>query len=163
MAKYGCVRTDNMSGTTLGKNLISGKFIVNDEEKEIENGNIVLVGDLLDGEREVRSLSTPEASSPLNKLAVVASEEVVKSKSYNALSEFVNEAGDIIRCYKLINGDLFSVTAEALDGEPAVGYVVEAQAGTKMAVKESATEGSTVIGKILAVEGEWYLIEVTAE
>lgn len=157
MAKYGCVRTDNMSGTTLGKNLVSG---IVTPEAQIENGNIVKVGDLMEGEREVRTLSTPAANTPLRDLAVVASEEVVKSRTYNTLDEFVNEKGDIVRCYRLITGDLFSVTAEALDGEGSVGKFVEAQAGTKMKVVDSQGE-NTCIGKIIAVEGEWFVIEVS--
>lgn len=156
MAKYGCVRTDNMSGTTLGKNLVSGKMV---PDAEIENGNIVKVGDLMEGEREVRKLEIPASNTALRDLAVVASEEVVSSRTYNTLDEFVNEAGAIVRCYRLIAGDLFSVTAEALDGEGAVGKYVEAQTGTKMKVVDAQGE-NTCIGKIIAVEGEWYVIEV---
>ena len=93
MAKYACVRTDNMSGTVLGKNLVSAKF-----DSEIENGNIVVIGGLLEGEREVREATTPAADSELRNLALVASEEVVKEKGKNTLAEFRTEEGDIIRC-----------------------------------------------------------------
>lgn len=155
MAKYACVRTDNMSGTTLGKNLVSAKY-----EGAIENGNIVVIGDLLEGEREVRKATTPAVNSALRNLALVATPEVVKEKAYHTLAEFKNEDGDIIRAYRLISGDMFSVTAEALDGTAEVGSVVEAQASTKMKVVAEATEGSTVIGKVIALEGEWIVIEV---
>lgn len=155
MAKYACVRTDNMSGTVLGKNLVSAKF-----DGEIENGNIVVIGGLLEGEREVREATTPAADSELRNLALVASEEVVKEKGKNTLAEFRNEEGDIIRCYRLVSGDIFSVTAEALTGTAEVDSIVEAQASTKMKVVATATEGSTVIGKVIAIEGEWIVIEV---
>lgn len=153
--KYGCVRTDNMSGTVHGKDLVSLKF-----DKEIENGNIVEVGALLEDEREVREAKVPTASTELRNLAVIASEEVVKDKAYNNLAEFINEAGDILRGYRLVSRDIFSVTAEALDGEAKVGSVVEAQANTKMKVVDAATSGSTQIGTIIAVEDDWYVIEV---
>ena len=155
-----CVRTDNMSGTVLGKDLVSAKYKVSTTETAIENGNIVAIGDLLTGEREVRLASTPAANSSLDVLALVASEEIVKDKQYNSLGDFENKAGDIIRCYRLRKGDIFSVTAEALDGEASVGKYVEAQAGTKLKVVSAITEGSTKVGTVIAVEGIWYVIEV---
>ena len=155
MAKYACVRTDNMSGTTLGKNLVSVKF-----DGEIENGNIVVIGSLVSGEREVRTATTPAANSALRDLALIAAPEVVKDKKYNSLAEFINQKGDIVRAYRLVSGDIFSVTAEALAGTAVVGSVIEAQAATKMKAVESLTTGSTKIGTVLAIEGEWIGIEV---
>ena len=49
-------------------------------------------------------------------------------------------------------GQVFSATAEAFNTTPTIGDTVEAQAGTKMKVVASATQGSTVIGKIVDVE-----------
>lgn len=155
MAKYACVRTDNMSGTTLGKNLVSVKF-----DGEIENGNIVVIGSLVSGEREVRTATTPAANSALRDLALIAAPEVVKDKKYNSLAEFINQKGDIVRAYRLVSGDIFSVTAEALAGTAAVGSVIEAQASTKMKAVETLTQGSTKIGTVIAIEGEWIVIEV---
>lgn len=155
MAKYACVRTDNMSGTTLGKNLVSVKF-----DGEIENGNIVVIGSLVSGEREVRTATTPAANSALRDLALIAAPEVVKDKKYNSLAEFINQKGDIVRAYRLVSGDIFSVTAEALAGTAVVGSVIEAQAATKMKAVESLTTGSTKIGTVIAIEGEWIVIEV---
>lgn len=164
MIKYACVRTDNMSGTVNGKDLVSLKYEVSSKEAPIENGNIVVVGDLLTGEREVRKATAPTAAAALDTLALVASEEVVKTKQYNTLADFRNEAGDIIRGYRLNKHDIFSVTKEALNiGESvtvAVGSIVEAMAGTKMNVVASLTSGSTKIGKIIAIEDGWYVIEV---
>ena len=49
---YACVRTDNMSGTTIGKDLVSLKYFDGeDKEAAIENGSVVLVGAYLDGQR----------------------------------------------------------------------------------------------------------------
>lgn len=170
---HACVRTDNMSGTIVGKDLASAKFYASEQEAAIENGNIVTLGGYLDGEREVRKATAPAALTALRDLYLVASPEVIKDKDYFALGDFINEAGSIIRCYRLTSGDIFSVTKEALDGEAKLNYVVEAQASTKMAVKESAsvsegepdgegepTSTATLIGKVVALEDEWIVIEV---
>lgn len=157
---YAYVRTDNMSGTTVAKDLVSAKFYSAEKEAAIENGNIVTVGDYIEGEREVRKATAPTATTKLRDLYLVATPEVVKSKDYYGLGDFINEAGDIIRCYRFTSGDIFSVTAEAVDGEAADGKYMVAQAGTKMKVEDSAEGGSTVIGKIVAIEDEYIVVEV---
>lgn len=159
---YACVRTDNMSGTVNGKDLVSLKFMVGETEAPIENGNIVLVGDHLEGEREVRKATAPSKSADVYKCALVASEEVVKSKSRNTLAEFRNEAGDIARGYRLVANDTFSVTAEAFaDGAALeVGATVELTDSTKLSAVAEATGAASVVGKIVLIENEWYVIEV---
>lgn len=157
---YAYVRTDNMSGTTLGKDLASAKYYESEAEKAIENGHIVTLGDYLSGERELRKATAPTATTKLRDLYLVASPEVVKDKTYYGLGDFINEAGSAIRCYRLTPGDVFSVTANALDGEAAVGSYVVAQASTKMSVAASAEGQATVIGKIMAIENEYIVIEV---
>lgn len=47
---YAYVRTDNMSGTTVAKDLASAKFYNGSVEADIENGNVVTLGAYLDGE-----------------------------------------------------------------------------------------------------------------
>lgn len=157
MEKYAIVRTDNMSGTYVGKDLVSLRA-----DKDIENGSVVVVGALEEGEREVRTMADMAATSKLSELAVIAGVEVIKDKKYNALSEFINETGDIVRGYRLVSKDLFSVTKEAFkDGAKlAVGNIVECAAGRKMNAVASATASTTAIGKIIAIEGEYYVIEV---
>lgn len=169
---YACFRSDNMSGTTDGKYLVSVKFYAganNDTPTAIENGNLVVVGDYLTGEREVRKATTPAANTPLELLAVIGSEEIVKGKKYNSINEFKNEAGATCRAYRLPLFDTFSVTAEALNIGSGVTVTagstfVEAYAGTKFNVVNTITEGSTKIGKIIDIETigntTWYTIEV---
>ena len=161
MEKYACVRTDNMSGTIMAKDLLSLRY-----NEDIENGNVLEIGGLEEGEREVREGKTPTASSELGKIALVASEEVVKDKSFAPVASFKNIKGDIIRGYRLTPGDIFSVTIEALncasDYEVTVGTVIELMEGTKLNAVASATEGSTVVGEIIAIEDEGYVIEVNA-
>ena len=161
MAKYACFRSDNMSGTTLGKNLVAIKYRPDGDDVAIENGNIVAVGGFIAGEQDVRVGTTPAEDTPLKDLAVMGAPEVDKTKDYNTVDEFVNKAGVAARAYRLVSHDQYSVTAEALnaDDEIAVGDVVEAQASTKASVVKAAT-GATVIGHVIAIEGEWIVIEV---
>lgn len=159
---YACVRTDNMAGTTLGKDLVSLRFYdAAEKEAAIENGSVVLVGAYLEGQREVRKATAVAADSKLSDVALIASEEVVKTKSHNNLNEFINEAGSNARGYRLTSKDAFAVTKEAfVDATAAkVGAVVELAAGTKFSAVDSAS-GATKVGTITAVEGIWYVVEV---
>ena len=160
MGTYACVRTDNMSGTVEGKNLVSLKY-----EGAIENGNIVAIGAYVEGEREVRTATAPEKNTPLRDLALIATPEVIKSKTYYGLSEYINEEGTILRGYRLTPKDYFSVTKEAFDegatDQLKVGGVVEVKEGsTKLNAVASATEETTTIGTIVRVEDQWYVVEV---
>lgn len=55
MAKYGVVRTDNMTGTDVRSELVSVKYMGTGKNTatEIENGSVLKASDLMDGEREV--------------------------------------------------------------------------------------------------------------
>jgi len=158
---YAKVRTDNMAGTINPEHLVSAKFYdASDAATAIENGNIVTIGDFLDGEREIRKATAPTAATTLRNLYVVATPEAIKDKDYYSLTDFINKADTPIRCYRLTPGASFSVSKEALDGTPAKGSIVEAQDGTKMKVVTDATSGSTTIGTIMRVEGDYYVIEI---
>ena len=155
---YACVRTDNMSGTVEGKNLVSLRY-----DGDIENGSIVSIGAFVSGEREVRIATAPSADASLRDLALVATPEVIKNKNYYGLSDFINERGTLIRGYRLTPRDVFSVTRQAFGNAEnlTVGAAVELDGGsTKFVAKASPTGSATVIGKIVAIEEEWYVIEV---
>lgn len=166
MANYGVVRLDNMSGTTDGTLLRSVRFYDNDKEAAIKNGRVVLIGDLLDGQREVRKATAPAATSPLNHIGLVAAPELMYDERKRNLTEFINEAGENVRVYIPHVRDIFSVTAEALDAAAAIakGNLVELQAGTKLKVVATATDKSTQVGKIVDIETvgslTYYVIEV---
>lgn len=158
MANYAVVRTDNMAGTDVRSMLVSFKYFVEDNSEltpaAIENGHVVKLGTLMDGEREVHAAGDVAADDTLNNVVLVASPELWYDERYRGLENFINEAGRICRGYRLHSGDFFSVTKEALDGseEPAVGDVVELKNGTKLNVASEATNGSTVVGSIHAIE-----------
>lgn len=155
------VRTDNLTGTVFGGDLVSVKYQPGGKDTEIDNGNFVEVGALISGEREVHTGSTPAANTALSDIVLIASPEVDKTVSSNTLGEFENKAGDILRGYKLVRG-YFSVTAEALDAVAAiaVGDIVELQAGTKGNVVKTLTSGSTKVGTVEAIEGDWIVIKI---
>lgn len=171
---HAVVRTDLMHGTDVRGELVSLVYanISNNggtqtvTPREIDNGNVLLISDLLEGERELRYGVTPAANSDLRDIALVATPEVMYDERKKNLDEFYNEAGRTARGYRLHSGDIFSVTADALAaaGTIAVGNIVELQAGTKMKVVSTLTNGSTQIGKIIAIDVvgryTYYVIEV---
>lgn len=163
---HGIVRTDNMHGTDVRTGLVSVKYIVKTgsgttespyvyTETAIDNGNVLKITSLLDGEREVFEGVTPAANDSLGDIVLIASPEVMYDERKRNLDEFYNVEGKACRGYRLKKGDIFSVTKDALDGaeSPVVGDIVELKAGTKLnvvAAGTGATSGSTVVGKILA-------------
>lgn len=153
--KHAVVRTDLMSGTDDRSQLVSIKYLGADGNTPtaIDNGNILKVGDLVKGEREVYVGAVPEASTALKDIVLVASPEVLYDEHKKNLDDFVNEAGTICRGYRLHQHDGFSVTAAALDGEPAVGKTVNIDAGTKMKVGGTGTKIGTI--KEVATAGRY--------
>lgn len=163
MANYAVVRTDNMLGTDARSELVSIKYIVTTgagtdqspyvhTETEIENGHVLKVGALMDGEREIFAGSAVAADDDLKDVVLVASPEVMYDERLRNLDDFINVAGKACRGYRLHKGDIFSVTKAALDGvaSPAVGNCVELKAGTKLNVAASPTASTTQVGKIIA-------------
>lgn len=166
---YAVVRTDKMIGTDVRSELVSVRFQPEDTMTEIENGNVVKLGALETGSREIYKGVTPAANDDITAIVLVASPEVMYDERKRNLDEFINEAGAIARGYRLHKHDIFSVTKDALDGAatPAVGDVVELKAGTKLnvvAAATGATQGSTVVGKIIDINivgrYTYYAIEV---
>lgn len=154
MAKYAVVRTDNMLGTDARSMLVSIKYKNGSDFAAIENGNVLKVGALIEGEREIYEGGAVAANDKITDVVLIASPEVMYDERLKNIDEFINEAGKACRGYRLHSGDVFSVTKEALAGaaSPVVGDIVELAKGTKLNVAKSATSGSTVVGKIIAVE-----------
>lgn len=157
MKNYGVVRTDRLSGTDDRSQLVSIRYMGADgaTPTAIENGNVLLVKNNIEGEREIRVGAAVAANSPLAEVVLIASPELNYDERDKALDDFRNEAdGPAARGYRLHNGDNFSVTKAALDGKatPEVGDVVELKAGTKMNVAASLTANSTQVGIINEIE-----------
>lgn len=159
-------RSDNMEGTNDGKYLVS---LYVSTDAGLDNGCVVKVGNYKTGEREVRTYTTPAANDALADIAILGSEEVIKDKKFDNIADFTNAKGSIARGYKLVRGDIFSVTKEALATADNYTFVVgtticELQAGTKLKAADSVTSGSTQVGILEAVENDgdatWYVFRV---
>jgi len=163
---YTVVRTDMLSGTHEIAYLRSAKFFnAENAQEDIENGRVVKIGALLEGEREIRKAETPAVDTPLSQIGLVASPEYFVDERNRNLSDFTNKIdGDALRVYMLKTGDMFGVTASGFNTTPAVGNIVELQASTTMKVTSTLTSGSTQIGTIIAIENEsgytYYVVEV---
>ena len=153
---YAVVRTDAMAATDVRGQLVSVKYMGADgaTPTAIENGNVLKIGALMTGEREIYIGGGVAAIDKIDDIVLIASPEVVYDERKRNLDDFVNEAGKACRGYHIHSGDTFSVTAEALSGTgtPAVGNIVELAAGTKLAFVTSATTNSTKVGRIIAVD-----------
>lgn len=174
MAKHGVVRTDKLMGTDVRSMLVSLNYVVvngnNVTETAIDNGNVVKLGNLKEGEREIYIATAPAANDSIANIVLVASPEVMYDERLKDLTDYYNEAGKNVRGYKLHSGDIFSLTKEALDGTTgengtlAVGSIIELKAGTMLKAVTSATTGSTAIGKIIAIDVvgpyTYYVIQV---
>lgn len=158
MAKHVMFRSDNMAGTTLGQYLVSLRAAA-----EIDNGMLVAVGALEEGQREVKAMAPITAETKRGAIAVLGSEEVDKAKTFDTIGDFTNEKDSIARGYILHDGDAYAVTAEAFEGgAPAKGAKVYAVAGSN----KHATTGDVELGICEAVEvagaTTWYVIRVGA-
>ena len=157
------VKTDKMFATDNRAGLVSVRYQPGDTMTAIDNGNVVKIGALEEGSREVYKGVTPAADDAIKDIVLIASPEVMYDERKRNLDEFQNAEGAIARGYHLHTNDIFSVTKEALTGdEPAVGKVVELAAGTKLNVTASAT--GTVVGTIIDINVvgryTYYVIQV---
>jgi hypothetical protein len=153
-----------MYGTKNPTGLVNVRYSPSDTDTVIENGNVVLLGALDTSERDVYVGATPAVDSVIGKIALIAEPEVMVDERMKNLNEFRNPAGAIVRGYKLHSGDIFSVTAEALTPingtATAIGHLIELDAAIKLKVVASATSGSTPVGAVIAIEGDYIVIQV---
>ena len=158
MANHVMFRSDAMAGTTLGQYLVSLRAAA-----DIDNGMLVAVGSLEEGQREVKAMAPITAETKRGAIAVLGSEEVDKDKSFNTVGEFTNKEGSIARGYILHEGGAYAVTADAFEGGvPAKDAKVFAKAGSN----KHATAGDVEIGTCEAIETDgattWYVIRIGA-
>lgn len=167
MAKYAVARTDLMYGTDVRDGLVSVKYMGADGNTpaEIENGSVVRVKGLMEGEREVHVGVDMSANDSLKDVVLLVAPEVMYDERKKNFDEYINEEGKSVRGYRFHPGSIFSLTKEAfVDAKaPKVNDIVELANGTKLATAESAT-GATVVGKVIEIEiagrHTYYAIEV---
>lgn len=163
---YTVVRTDNMTGTRVESQLASVRYMGADGSTptELENGSVIKLGDLIDGEREVYIGTDMTGTEKINEVVLVVAPEVMYDERKSLLTQYINYAGKNCRGYYFNTNDRFSLTAEGFTGTPEKGAIVELAAGTKLNAVSSAT-GATVVGEIQDVETvgslTYYMVKVT--
>lgn len=160
MANYGVIRTDLVKATKSG-NILSGRFYNGSTAAAIENGNLVKLDSLIDGERDLWKVVAPGGITASD-LYVVASPEIIYDetlKSSGALDQFINDAGSDSTLVPLEVGDIISVSDACItqiNGKetPEVGnYVTPSATGTKWQEIAGASLNTEVFrGKIIARE-----------
>lgn len=157
---YTIFRSDLMTATKDASKHVFFKIVTT----AVENGNVLKIGKLVSGERNSYTYATPSANTALTSIAILTSPELMSDERKKNLNEFINEVGVTSRAFMLEKGDVFSVTAEGLTGtDIAVDDIVELQADTKLKVVALATgltSGSTKVGTIVGIEGDYYRIRV---
>ena len=154
---YGIFRSDLMTATKDASKHVFFKIVTT----AVENGNVLKIGNLVTGERNSYTYATPTATTALTSIAIISTPELMSNERKTNLNEFINEVGTTARAFMFEKGDVFSVTADALTGtDIAVGNIVELQAGTKLKVVTTLTSGSTKVGTVIAIEGNYYMIRV---
>ena len=150
---YTVITREAMASEYDGTKRKSAKFYNGSSPAEIENGMVVKIAGTIPGEREVLKVVAPEGSDDVADLWIVTTPEVVADERKKNLSDFVNEAGQIITIDKLMPNDIFSLTAEGLAGTAVAGHNVGlASAGGVKLVVDAATSGmGTVIGTVLDI------------
>lgn len=147
---HGIVRLDNVSAQYNGALIKSVKYYVGSTATAIDNGCIVALSGLMDGQREIYKAVAPTATSKV--LLACGVELMYDESTYHGLGDYQNEAGKPFRAIELQTGDTFSATAEAFDTTPAKGnYVTVAAGSTKMTIKTSVTT-ETVLGTIVDID-----------
>ena len=147
--KHAVIRTDNMAGTHEGSLLKHVMFYDGDEKAAIDNAQVVQIGALETGEREVFVAEAPTAGASVHDLAIIAGVTLFYDESVRHYEdEWENAAGVATRAYMYHPNSIFSATPEAFDGTPAVGKYVGYTAGsTKLTVQDAA--GATTFGEII--------------
>lgn len=130
---------------------------------DLDNGAIGVLGDYVEGEREVRKLGDATPTSTKEELVLVSAPELIYDedrKVFNQLKNFYNTAGDATRAYYLKNVKRFRISEEGLDGLDAISdldmtahkYYIVPQAGNKMKIVEDVN--TNAIGKLVRVDQE---------
>lgn len=158
------VRLDKMQATYAG-NIESVKFYdATNAPAAIENGRVVALAGLVSGERDIMKGVAPAAAS--DKVVLVAGVELMADQTVtHGVDEYENPANKPFRAFHLYEGDIFSVSYNALDligSAPVVGNFVAVQAGStklKEYTGASLPADAAFVGKIIATE-KWGIRQI---
>jgi hypothetical protein len=113
------VRLDNVAATKVPSLIKSAKYMGADgaTATKIENGRFVVIGGLMDGEREVHVAKDVAETDTM--VGLVCTPEVLYDEKKDSLMDFINEAGEVIRVMLLQKGDIFSVADDTTANDKA--------------------------------------------
>lgn len=102
------IRLDVMSGNKDNTQVKSAKYFKDDVAAPVENGTIVAIGGLLDGERELHKVTDVAEDSTY--VGIVSTPEVeYEERGTHGIETFSNEKDATIRVHVLHEGDIFSI------------------------------------------------------
>lgn len=90
-------------------------YSVKDVENNMDNGELVLVGDLIVAEREIYEAKTPTVED--KGVALIADVPLIYEQvttAQGAEYNYYNEAGKATRAYELVKDDVYGVSVEAI-------------------------------------------------
>lgn len=164
MSKYCVFRSDLLSGTDVGADLVSVKVFDSDDKPiAVENGTIVKLGGYLDGNREVMKAVLAAAGDESADCAIIGTPEVMYDERKKNLDEFINEAGSIARAYIPRSRNMYSVTKEGFAGgavPTATGSTSEVGIGANGKLDKAATGWGTVEAIETAGRYTYYVIKI---
>ena len=142
---YAVTRLDNLAGTKDPTKLVSFRYHNGTSYAAIENGFLVSLDSLIEGEREIWKAVAPTANQALGKLVLCATPELMyNTLEYKNLSDFINAAGSDCRGYILSSGDIFGVTVDAFASDTAPTstnkYITIAAATQSMTAGSSSSD-----------------------
>lgn len=161
---YTVFRSDLLSGTDVGADLVSVKVFDSDGNAiAVENGTIVKLEGYINGEREVRKAVLAAAGDDMDECAIVGTPEVMYDERKKNLDEFINEAGSVARAYIPRSRNLYSVTKEGFVGgsvPTTVGSTSTVGIGANGKLDKSATGWGTVEAIEVAGRYTYYVIKI---
>lgn len=117
---------------------------------ELENGFVGKLGEVEEGNRDVRALETPTAG---DSLVLIANPALVYDNARLGSGDETNyfmEAGEVVRAYGLRPTMKFSVSEEGINGTAVEGEYIIAGAGHKLEASATIPEGATgFVGKVI--------------
>lgn len=129
------VRLDVMSGNRDYTQVKSAKYFKNDAVAPVENGTIVAIGNLLDGERELHKVV--DVTEEDTYVGIVTTPELeYEERGTRGIETFSNEADVPVRVHVLHAGDIFSIAN--------LGSTEDLACGAKLVAKHIQTE---VVGR----------------
>lgn len=143
---------ENMASVKLSSLLRSARFVdANGDPATIGNGSVVVLGALEPNEREVHTAAAVSANTdPI--VVVDAPELEYREEITRGLDDYINPAGIVVRTRKLVVGDTFAVSEDAITpigAAPVVGgFIATPAAGTLWAEVANANGAQSVICQI---------------